>query len=120
MLRKLRYAGSHNLLPLVVIFYIAIGMPLVHPFFHDHIDHDHISQCHCAEHLREKFCEDDYHECPICNFLATITLHIAELPPSIIGQGQLGNIDYAYQSLQIKTGLKPIEPRAPPCSTKIS
>ena len=119
MSRKLMYKGCYILLPLVVVLHIAVGMPLVHPFFHNHLDHDHASRCHCAEHLRIISCEDNHHECPICNFLATSPLHATELPKTVIANGQLGNVAHVYQSIQIKTGSKQIEPRAPPARTLI-
>ena len=71
MLRKRTDAAYFDLLPLLAALFIAVGMPLVHPVLHSHLEHDHISTGHRNEHGFAGRYEDYGPMCPVCDFLAT-------------------------------------------------
>ena len=114
MLRKSKNLIPYNLLPLLVILFISVGMPLVHPALHNHFDHEHVSEDHGAEHLPPKPDEDKAHECPICDFLATCQLHPAGLGPMITASEWMVRIDTINQIFLVKACPFPAKSRAPP------
>ena len=101
-------------LSLLAMLYIAIGMPLVHPEFHDHSDHEHNISGLSAHHIEPTDEKLDDHCCPICEFLATSQLHqcVSAHPFEV---DEPFSIKVAFiESVNIKSWLRPCEPRASP------
>jgi hypothetical protein len=69
-----------SLLPFLAIFFIAVGIPVIHPALHDHAGiHSHWSHLEydcSSEASLVSIAETD--ECPLCTFLATNHLQQVE------------------------------------------
>jgi hypothetical protein len=101
---------------LVVILFIAIGLPALHPLFHPHADCDHTSPAHASEQVRAGAHTDRFHECPLCGFLATHQLHVARTHFAIAGDEKVDPLTAATRPFTIKRCALPVEARAPPLS----
>lgn len=111
--------GRFNLIPLLVMLYIAAGVPLIHPVLHDHLNHGQTGAAPFAEPFLTSPDQEKEHDCPICSFLATNQWHAASFIPAIAAGEQLGSIASKKPFFPIKTDSKISEPRAPPASTPI-
>ncbi|MGD9007312.1 MAG: hypothetical protein PVG41_05290 [Desulfobacteraceae bacterium] len=105
----------YRLFPLLVLLYIAIGLPLVHPLLHYPSDDDHDLTHSCAHHHGGAHDDDDQtSECPVCHFISTsqwLTTSFAPCTPTSV---QFETIAHVYLLPEMDIGLKPIKPRAPP------
>ena len=103
-----------NLIALVVIAYITIGLPLIHPALHKSFAHDHQIAGHCVDHFQPILEKSKNHNCSICDFLATtqlndtILFHFSNINEPF---AKFVSID---QTTSVKTFLRQDEPRAPP------
>ena len=119
MLSKLTIIVPYNLLSLLAILFIAVGMPLVHPLLHSHLEHHHISAGHGVDHFQAMSDEDKAHECPICEFLATSQLYDTGLGLIITDNEPIGKIVSINRIFLVKTCPLQAEPRAPPVFTSL-
>jgi hypothetical protein len=114
MLKIITTKKLNRLLPLLVILYIAIGLPLVHPLLHHPWDDDHSSTKNCAHHHRGAQEDDPSSNCPICSFLSTSQWLTTGFAPGSTTSIQFGTIARVYLLLEIKTDSRQAKPRAPP------
>jgi hypothetical protein len=114
MLTKLTETISFSLLPLFSAFFVAVGMSLLHPALHSHVENYHIISEHYDEH-RSAFADEDHElNCPICDFLATSQLYDTGMEPIIAGNNPAGKIVLIKNFFLAKTHPMQIDPRAPP------
>ena len=101
-------------LTLLAILYIAIGMPLLHPAFHDHPTGDQHISGRSTVHLEPADEKGEIHYCPICEFLATGPFHqiISECSFKL-NEPSISNVSF-IQYFKVKSGSRPCEPRASP------
>lgn len=69
-----------SLLPFLAILFIGVGMPVIHPVWHDHAGiHSHLQ--HDPATVASIIGATATDECPICTFLATNHLQLAGRNP---------------------------------------
>jgi len=114
MLTKLTDTVSFSLLPLFIVLFIAVGMPLLHPVLHSHSENYHIISEHRDEHIPAFANKDHGLNCSICDFLATSQLYDTGIE-SIIAENHLTDEIISIKNI-FSAKLHPlkIEPRAPP------
>lgn len=108
-----------NLICLLVISYIAVGMPLIHPAFHDHIPHNPIAHdCgakDCSVNaLNAAIDIKEYGDCHVCNFLVTRYCQTTQSVLPVASEGQHGKPVSPADVLCVKTSSAQDQPRAPP------
>lgn len=114
MLTKLTKPISFSLLPFFSAFFVAVGMPLLHPVLHSHSENYHIISEHYDEHRSALAVEDHELNCPICDFLATSQLYDTGMEPIIAENNPAGTIVLIKNIFLARTHPMQIEPRAPP------
>jgi hypothetical protein len=114
MLKRCKELQTSHMICFLAILYIALGLHLVHPVFHDHSDHDHTISNHSVDRLKPAAEENKNHFCPICDFLATHPFYQSVYRLSIETNGPLISTVPFLHHFTFKTCLKPGEPRAPP------
>jgi len=114
MLRKLFFYIPLRLFTTLVLLYISVGMHLLHPSFHEHLENDDHSLHNCHETLSEKLTVDENHLCPLCKFLALNHFFKNLSEPSYGGNQQYDQIPSTERLMIIKAYSKHIEPRASP------
>ena len=119
MLTKLTDTISYNLLSLLVVLFIAVGMPLLHPLLHNHFEHHHISENHGAEQPSEVPSKNKEHDCPICDFQATSQFSNISLVPVITVVNPLFIILPSIHLSLVKTCSAQTTARAPPYCTHL-
>jgi hypothetical protein len=79
--KKLITRTPYSLLSFAAILFMAVGMPLVHPAIHEHLNHGQVKADHHDKHFPANPDEDKARECPACDFQATNHLFADDLPP---------------------------------------
>lgn len=115
MLKIIINGIPYSLLSLFAILFIAVGMPLIHPALHRHPHHEQVNAGHCNEHFPAIPDDNEDHECPICDFQATIQLFVDGLIPTITANEHFSLIRPKIHHLLSIVRLIMTEPRAPPC-----
>ncbi|MGD9072176.1 MAG: hypothetical protein PVI69_10455 [Desulfobacterales bacterium] len=114
MYKKLKKFGWYNLLPLLVMLYITVGMPLVHPLIHQHSDHDR-SVSTCGSLLLQNIADEGKtHHCTICDFEATNQLHSKACNFVPDWHQAIDDFVFIKISPSLKAIPQSIEARAPP------
>ena len=116
MLRKSKNLISYSLFSLLAVLFIAIGMPLVHPVLHQHLDHRHIHADGDVKHLATIQDDEKDRECSICDFLATYQLHSSGLGLIITANEWVGRVAQTHQIFLVQIGPFSAKSRAPPAS----
>ena len=119
MLTRLIDIVSYNLLSLLAVLFIAVGMPLLHPVLHNHIDHHYISENHGAEQSSEVPSKDKEHDCPICDFQATSQSFSISPVPVITAVNPFFIILPSIHLSLVKTCSAQTTARAPPYCTHL-
>ncbi|MGD8901640.1 MAG: hypothetical protein PVF39_16250 [Desulfobacterales bacterium] len=114
MLTKLTDMISFSLLHLFSAFFVAVGMPLLHPVLHSHSENYHIISEQCGQDISALADEDHELNCPICDFLATSQLYDTGMEPIIAENNPAGTIVLIKNIFLARTHPMQIEPRAPP------
>jgi hypothetical protein len=121
-LRKINHPvrGPHNLLQLLVILYIAVGMPVAHPLIHEHSEHDRSGPAYGGLHFHSLAGEGETHHCPICDFEATNQLHatVCNLVPD--WNQPLDDFVFINVSFSLKAAPQSVDARSPPSLSAIS
>jgi hypothetical protein len=102
-----------RLFPLLVMGYIALGVPLTHPLLHDLSIEDHAGKHDCTHH-RENKDDDSSFRCPICHFLLGSQWLATPIATGMQTNLPFGHLPFADLLLTTDTGPIPAEPRAPP------
>jgi hypothetical protein len=105
---------TYNQLSLLAILYIAAGMPLIHPAFHNHFDDHGILANQGVGQISAITHDNRLHNCPICFFLASSQLLGSGLNLIIAANELLGTISPVDQLSLVKCCIIGSEPRAPP------
>jgi len=108
-----------NLICLLVISYIAIGIPLIHPALHDHMPHNPMAHdCgakDCSVNVLDAAIDiNEDGDCPVCNFLATRYCKTTLSVFPVATEGQPGKPVLPTDVLPVKTRSAQDQPRAPP------
>jgi hypothetical protein len=114
MLKKVTASQISTMLCLLAMVTIAVGMPLAHPFFHDHSAHDYEVLHHNSDHFESSEGKTGTHSCPICSFLSTNSIEQSVSLQSVKTDGPLINTIQIIQFITVKIYSSPSEPRAPP------
>jgi hypothetical protein len=120
MLEKLKNAGPCNLLPLLVMLYISVGMPLVHPLIHAHAEHDWSVSTSGDRFLQNPTHEGKAHHCPICGFKATNQLHASPYSAALAGDQSIDDFVSTESSFWLSASPQRADARAPPVLSVIS
>jgi hypothetical protein len=115
MFGKLKNAGPYDRIPLLVILYIAVGMPLVHPLFHPFGEHRHWISGAGDQRLEAPAVEAKDRHCPFCDFAATNQMHAATWDPAVVWNESADDVVPIDSICSPKTCSILIEARAPPC-----
>jgi hypothetical protein len=116
---KLTKNFTNSLIALLAILSFAVGMPLLHPALHNHIeDNPPHSDCGVG-HFSVIVDKDQTHECPICGFLATSQLNVTVLGQFVAQFNSVCCILSKNHTIITKTFLLLSEPRAPPVLTSL-
>ena len=114
MLNKFVKALPFGLLSLAVYLFTGVGIHLIHPAVHNHLDHHQPPAGHCNETFPAIPDEDNDQDCPICEFQLPTYLVDGDLPYI---QATDPSIHYNLPSalhLTINDDRSSSEPRAPP------
>ena len=114
MLSKFVKAIPYGLLSLTAYLFIGVGIHLIHPAVHNHLDHHQSPAGHCNETLPAIPDEDNVQDCPICEFQLLTYLVAGELPNIQATDESFRYILPSALHLILNNFLSPSEPRAPP------
>jgi hypothetical protein len=114
MFGKIKTARPYNLLPLMVMLYITVGMPLVHPLMHSHWEHDQSMPADGGHHLQDPTAGGKDHHCPICDFETTNPMHAAACNTSLAGHEFIDDFVFFELSFCFKACPQIVDARAPP------
>ena len=119
MLRRITDTAPYSLIPLLAILFIAVGMPLLHPVLHSHLEHHHLNGGCGDGHLPAISDKDQAHKCPTCDFLATSQLHVTVLDRIVTHNEAVCYLLFTNQTFWGMICPSPTEPRAPPVFTSL-
>ena len=119
MLTKLTDTISFSLPPLISVFFLAVGMPVLHPILHSHSENSYINLEHGDQHISAFADEDHELNCPICDFLATSQLYDTGMEPIIAENSPADKIVLIKNIFLARTHSLQIEPRAPPAGNSL-
>ena len=120
MVDKLKNTRPYNLIPLLVMLYVAAGLPLVHPIFHTHSEHDQSIVASCGLLLQGPEVDGKAHHCPICDFEATNQLHATACNTGLAGSQFIYDVVSIGSSFSLKARPQHMDARAPPALSAIS
>jgi hypothetical protein len=114
MLTQAKNRRMLNFSALLLIYYIAVGIPLIHQALHESHEHGHQTAC-CSIHRHLLILENsEEHICPICSFLAVNQFCLSS-PTLQIDFNQAFRVAGTYfPPVQVKPWVGQVEPRAPP------
>jgi len=114
MFAKLKNVRPYHLLSLLVMLYIDVGMPLIHPLFHFHEEHDQSILACGGDSFNAPEDKGEAHHCHICDFKATNQLHAVESGPFVAADNANESINALFWFFLFRTCLKHVDARAPP------
>ena len=100
---------------MLVMLYLAIGLPVVHSLLHHNVDEDPTHSESCPHHHETEH-EEQAAPCPICKFLSTSPWFASGQAVSFVPYTQLGTIIPIEIRFAVEGDTLKINPRAPPIS----
>ena len=114
MLSKFVKALPFGLLSLAAYLITGVGIHLIHPAVHTHLDHHQPPAGHSNETLPTIPHEENKQDCPICEFQLPAYLVAGDLDPIRAIDQSIHSIRSAALYWTINDDLSSSDPRAPP------
>jgi len=114
VIRKLAPYIPLRLFITLIVIYMCVGMHLIHPSLHMHIENDTHSVYHPHTDPGEKLMMEKHHACSICDFFTVSQFFQPSLKPSSEGNQHHDQIVSANLQMIIKSYSNQIKSRASP------